>query len=119
MAAEVLGWHHAQAGAVWAQGRAGSCPGPRHTHLTQLTLRPGLGWAGAGDTKDLQGKVTPSSFYPMLVLGRFLPFNCWAGVWQHLRSHSISPGNKRSSSSSSSSRLVLACAQFPGRRRRD
>lgn len=85
MAAEVLGWHHAWAGAVWAQGRGGSCPGPRHTHLTPTPRcsSPGLelGPAGKGDSLIL---------YPVLVLGRFLPCKCWAGVWQQLRSHSTS-----------------------------
>lgn len=65
MAAEVQGWHCAQVRAVWAQGRGGSCPGPvRHT--SHCSPRQ------AGDTSDLQGKGTPSSFHPVLLLGRFL-----------------------------------------------
>lgn len=53
-----------------ARGSVGAREGwelPKATSHTPHTAR----LAGDGDTRDSQGKVTPSSFYPMLVLGRF------------------------------------------------
>lgn len=74
MAAEVLGWHRARLGAVWAQGRGGSCPGPRHTVTHTSHCSAGWRWGHQGLAGKGDSLILPSHAGP----GQIPHLKCWA-----------------------------------------